>query len=212
MTEAEWLACEDSGRMLAFLGTKASARKLRLFATAGCRLVAHMLLPESQAGIDLAERVADGLADEHERKRGRERALQVGWHEDGLSMHQRGPAKSAVAHAMARKPQDAATNVMFQLGWMCGELPALLRDIIGNPFGPTILDATWKMPAVLSLAQAAHDERTLPSGHLDNTRLAVLSDALEDAGCTDADVLDHLRSPGHHVRGCWALDLVLGKS
>jgi hypothetical protein len=63
----------------------------------------------------------------------------------------------------------------------------------------------------VSLAQAAYDERNLPSGHLDNARLAVLSDALEEAGCTDADILSHLRSPGLHVRGCWALDLVLAK-
>jgi hypothetical protein len=38
------------------------------------------------------------------------------------------------------------------------------------------------------------------------------ADALEDAGCTDSDLLGHLRSPGPHVRGCWTVDLVLGKS
>ena len=65
---------------------------------------------------------------------------------------------------------------------------------------------------VVALANAAYDERELPSGHLDPARLAVLSDALEEAGCADADLLAHLRSPGPHVRGCWALDLVLGKS
>ena len=64
---------------------------------------------------------------------------------------------------------------------------------------------------MLSLAHAAYDERTLPSGHLDPARLAVLSDALEDAGCTDAAVLGHLRGPGPHVRGCHVLDLLLGR-
>ena len=49
-------------------------------------------------------------------------------------------------------------------------------------------------------------------GTLDRARLAVLSDALEEVGCTDTALLSHLRSPGPHVRGCWALDLVLGKS
>jgi hypothetical protein len=79
-------------------------------------------------------------------------------------------------------------------------------------------DAERKLPgsvtptATLPLAQAAYDERILPSGHLDNARLAVLSDALEEAGCTDADLLAHLRTPGPHVRGCWALDHILGKS
>jgi hypothetical protein len=45
----------------------------------------------------------------------------------------------------------------------------------------------------------------------DPQRLAVLADALEEAGCNDAEILTHLRSPGPHVRGCWALDLILGK-
>jgi hypothetical protein len=63
---------------------------------------------------------------------------------------------------------------------------------------------------VVALAQAAYDHRTLPSG-LDRTTLAVLADALEEAGCTDPDLLIHLRGPGPHVRGCWALDLLLGK-
>jgi hypothetical protein len=65
---------------------------------------------------------------------------------------------------------------------------------------------------VLALAQATYDGRTLPAGTLEPDRLAVLADALEDAGCTDAAILGHLRGPGPHVRGCWALDLILGKS
>jgi hypothetical protein len=64
---------------------------------------------------------------------------------------------------------------------------------------------------VSSLAQAAYDVRLLPSGELDAARLAVLSDALEEAGCTDGALLSHLRGPGPHVRGCWAVDLILGK-
>jgi hypothetical protein len=66
-------------------------------------------------------------------------------------------------------------------------------------------------PAVLKLAQAAYDDRLLPSGLLDNTRLAVLADALEEAGCGDAEILAHCRGGGEHVRGCWPVDLVLGK-
>ena len=70
---------------------------------------------------------------------------------------------------------------------------------------------SYRTPTVNSLVEAAYQERDLPSGHLDPARLAVLSDALEDAGCTDAAILDHLRGPGPHVRGCWALDLLLAK-
>jgi hypothetical protein len=88
---------------------------------------------------------------------------------------------------------------------------ALVRDIFGNPFRPVSVDPAWLTPTVVSLVQAAYDERPLPSGELEPARLAVLADALEEAGCTDAEILTHLRSPGPHVRGCWALDLVLGK-
>jgi hypothetical protein len=64
---------------------------------------------------------------------------------------------------------------------------------------------------VVALAQAAYEQRELPAGTLDIARIAILSDALEDAGCTDAELLGHLRGPGPHVRGCWAVDLLLGK-
>jgi hypothetical protein len=83
----------------------------------------------------------------------------------------------------------------------------LLR-CVSNPFHPAI-DAGRFAPQAVSLARAAYDERLLPGGLLDPDRLSVLSDALEECGCPDA-VLAHLRSPGPHVRGCWAVDLCLG--
>jgi hypothetical protein len=94
---------------------------------------------------------------------------------------------------------------------MRAHLAELLRDVVGNPFRPARLDPALRTPGVASLAQAAYEERALPSGHLDLTRLVTLADALESAGCPDADILAHLRSPGPHVRGCWALDLILGR-
>jgi hypothetical protein len=87
----------------------------------------------------------------------------------------------------------------------------LLRDIFGNPFRLVTLDAEWKTPTVLSLAQAAYENRTLPAGTLEPDSLAILADALEDAGCDNADLQGHLRSLGPHVRGCWPVDLLLGK-
>jgi hypothetical protein len=88
---------------------------------------------------------------------------------------------------------------------------AVLRDVVGNPFRPTSVAPSWLTSKVVAFAQAAYDQRELPAGTLDSSRLAVLADALEDAGCTNADLLDHLRGPGSHVRGCWAVDLLLGK-
>jgi hypothetical protein len=88
----------------------------------------------------------------------------------------------------------------------------LVREIVGNPFRTASADATWLTPPVVALARAAYEERTLPLGELDLARLTILADALEDSGCTDSTILEHLRSRGPHVRGCWALDLVLSLS
>jgi hypothetical protein len=92
----------------------------------------------------------------------------------------------------------------------------LLRDIFANPFRPpVVIDPAlllWDNGTVAHWALAAYEYRTLPSGHLDNARLAVLADALEEAGSTDAELLAHLRGPGPHVRGCEAVDALLGRS
>src|SRR5262245_24989357 len=87
----------------------------------------------------------------------------------------------------------------------------LIRDLFGDRFRPTIPAPACRTPEVLALARAAYEERALPSGQLDPDRLAVLADALEEAGCDRAELLGHLRGPGPHVRGCWGVDLVLNK-
>src|SRR5205807_5738807 len=89
-------------------------------------------------------------------------------------------------------------------------LADLCRDIF-RPFRPVTVDPAWLLwegGLVRRLAEAAYDERSLPEGTLDRVRLAVLADAVEEAGCTNAELLDHLRGPGPHVRGCWAVDLL----
>jgi len=84
----------------------------------------------------------------------------------------------------------------------------LLRDILGNPFRPTAVDPAWlawNAGTIVSLAQAIYDDRAFD-------RLPILADALEEAGCHDADILAHCRGPGPHLRGCWCLDLLLGQT
>jgi hypothetical protein len=86
----------------------------------------------------------------------------------------------------------------------------LLRDLFANPFrAPPDLGPVLLTPEVLAQARRACEERQLPSGHLDPALLAALADALEAAGCRDAGPLGHLRGKGPHVRGRFALDLVL---
>lgn len=124
------------------------------------------------------------------------------------------------------KGWDAATDVLravaaaVRLGRLRPSGPLshtrLVRDIFGNPFRPAArLDPAWlawNSSVVRKLAEDAYEQRSLPNGYLDNTRLALLGDALEDAGCTDAELLGHLRGPGPHVQGCLAVDQILGKS
>jgi hypothetical protein len=89
---------------------------------------------------------------------------------------------------------------------------ALLRDLFGHPSRPVVLDPAWLTPDVVALAHAAYEERELPPGTLDPARLAVLADALEDVGYREGQILQHLRGPGPHVRGCFVVDSLLGKS
>src|SRR5262249_11320654 len=96
MTEADWNTCTDPEKMLGFLRTRDSGRKLRLFAVACCRGVRHLLVPEAQGALELAERVAEGAAAPGERARAREQAFRAGWVSDPSARHRRGPAKAAV--------------------------------------------------------------------------------------------------------------------
>src|SRR5205823_980698 len=76
MTEREWLICTDPNLMLRGLAGRVSERKLRLFGAACCRRIWH-LLPDrrSRAAVEVAERYADGLADERERAKARAGAM-----------------------------------------------------------------------------------------------------------------------------------------
>jgi hypothetical protein len=81
----------------------------------------------------------------------------------------------------------------------------LLFDLFGPlPFRRTTSAPRWLTPTVVALADGAY-------AHREFDRLPILADALEDAGCDNADILAHCRGPGPHVRGCWVVDLLLGK-
>jgi hypothetical protein len=83
----------------------------------------------------------------------------------------------------------------------------LARDVFGNPFRSASFDSgwlTWNEGSVPKLAKTIYDDRRFDL-------MPILADALEEAGCDDATILDHCRGPGPHVRGCWVVDLLLGK-
>jgi hypothetical protein len=145
-------------------------------------------------------------------------------------------AAAAAVHALAVSKQDvvdAVSDAGMSLTWsenegmvagpdhwagfdLTGPWVGVVRDVIANPFrpAPVINPAwlAWSDGRTRKLAESAYAERAVPQGTLNAAGLALIADSLEDAGCTDAELLGHLRSPDPHVRGCWALDLLLAKS
>jgi hypothetical protein len=218
MIESEWQSCDDPRLMLEFLRGKASERKLRLFAVACYRRVpGFAALPE----VAVAERLAEGLVTEEELAEAR--AESARGDEQSVGQFSYVPPPESILLALgaglavtASPAADAAKAVSGKAAAFVGggELlgqAGLLREIIGNAFRPASINPDWLTPTVTGLAAAAYEERDLPSGHLDAGRLGVLADALEDAGCDDTEILDHCRGQGPHVRGCWVVDLLLGK-
>ena len=218
MTEEEWLASEDTLAMVWSLRDRVSERKLRLFAASVFRRLSR-LLPDScqQQAVAVLEQIAEGTATAQARRSaGRDARHAIppdgpdaagDLHYAALMLYREFASSSLAVHA-AHAGAAASFGDFAEGEAHCHAL----REVVGNPFRPVILDTEWLTPTVTSLAEATYQERILPAGELDPPRLAVLSDALEEAGCTDAALLEHLRSPGPHVRGCWALDLVLSKA
>jgi hypothetical protein len=211
---------------------RARARKYRLFACACCRRVWHLLDGRSRQAVEMAERFADGEATWEEARASDPAgfypsdgsaasfaahaagcAFCAGGEDlDGVTHH---AALAAIRGANARTQEDPATrraDIRDVLGSKAEKAAqaALLRDVFGNPFRPAA-SAACSTREVRSLAEAAYRERSLPAGTLEPNRLAVLADALEEDGCAERDLLDHLRGPGLHMRGCWGLDLILEK-
>jgi hypothetical protein len=224
MTEPEWLECTDPTPMLGFLRGKASNRKLRLFALAAWRLSYGKYLPANTAEepadlgpytIVVAERYADGHATQEEIEAAEQNAREYGYQflDEIFGFTEPYSAYMALAGFFGHSAFDPARRALF-ISDPTELRPThanLLRDLFGNPFRPASLNLAWITPTVTTLATAAYEERILPSGELEAARLAVLADALEEAGCDNPDILNHLRSPGPHVRGCFVVDLLTGR-
>jgi hypothetical protein len=241
MTEAEWQECTQPRRMLQYVEDKASRRKFRLFAVACCRRVPHLLTKDCHESLEIAEQFAEELVTQEVRQKARGAALESGWVgqpeiEYELVANARGPAKDAVCRALQRQAFRAAAEAcdsaceaaaMFtanQRELREGPAPGdayygpailaeqtvqcrLLRCIVGNPERHAKAEKSWSDwngGTVVKIALAIYEERAFE-------RMPILGDALEDAGCDNADILAHCRGPGPHVRGCWVVDLLLGK-
>jgi hypothetical protein len=215
LTEKEWRECGDPLVLLRHLGAAAGDRKTLLLTVACLARISDLLPEHGRLWMAGAEAAAEGLGSvENLADEDGEDAVFTAYE---VAPDERRGAVDAVLDVF---------SVRWEQGdWQEGETPEpflvaaweaerrlqadLVRDVFGNPFRPVTPDPGWLTPAVISLAQAAYDQRSLPAGTLDLVHLAVLADALEEVGCTDPEVLTHCRQEGAvHVRGCWALDLL----
>jgi hypothetical protein len=214
MTEDDWLTYEQPQPMLRHVRERVTARKLRLFAVACCRRIWPMLTDErSRHAVEVAEHVADGQVRRKEQAAAALAARAAGALTNPPAAL---AAASAVCYAspksfcwiVAESTANAAATAAAVLGgsWYSEQAAqaALVREICGNPFRRIAFDLSWLTATVSRVAAAIYDQRQFEG-------LPILSDALEEAGCTDEAILTHCREPGEHVRGCWVLDSILGK-
>jgi hypothetical protein len=215
MTEDKWLESDDPVALLDFARRKVSPRKVRLFACACCRLVWDRLTDErSRQAVRTAERFADGEVSAKVLER----------HEDA--------AWQLVSRVMERTPRQYANLVAWQSAFQITEadpthfirrvvrasddrvspaaLAVLLREVCGNPFRPVRIEPAWlrwHQGCVENLARVIYRE-----GRFDE--VPVLGDALEEAGCSDEEILLHCQDcdGSDHVRGCWVVDAILAKT
>ncbi|OAI50591.1 hypothetical protein AYO44_17675 [Planctomycetaceae bacterium SCGC AG-212-F19] len=204
MREQEWLVCDQWLSMWDFIRDHPSERKRRLFSCGCCRRIWELLSDErSRAVVLVAERFADSQATKWELHTADNDALDA-YYDAGT------PTRDAAATALTASRTE--TWSVFSASEYSRLAPAgkdhaeILRCIFGSlPFRSVTITPSWLTTNVVSLAQAIYDERAFD-------RMPILADALEDAGCDNADVLNHCRQPGEHVRGCWVVDLLLGRS
>jgi hypothetical protein len=199
------------------------ARRKRLFACACCRLLGPRLDDARYpAALNAAERYADGLVSYGALVRRRDALLEL--HSELFHRYGMGNAVftcQAVIDACERIRNPgwryAAAEVIgiFEREdgpggeserAMVALLTRVFHDIFRNPYRPVVsFDSAWRTPTAVALAGQMYESR-------DFGAMPILADALQDAGCDNEDVLGHCRGPGPHVRGCWVVDLVLGKA
>jgi hypothetical protein len=216
MTEEQWFASADAAQLIRACPKKISPRKLRLFMANWFRLNWDTVrVPAVRKAVELAEQYVDGNAS----KKNLERMYDV------LRDTRGGGATDSLLVVWPGDDQMAEAAIQFaqMLGagrympWATDEFKAshrskmillanFLRDIVGNPFRPVAFAREWRTSTAVAIAKVMYDSRNF-------TPMPILADALQDVGCDSDDILDHCRyAHATHVRGCWVVDLVLGKS
>jgi hypothetical protein len=199
MREADWLVCTNPESMLLFLRRRTRNRKFRLFACAYCRRTWNLLRDErSREAVEIAERFADGLASRAELYFSSQEARRA---IDAPAMDEAGRSEVVASITAWRSttlhPQQTAQDVVQEIGSITAV--CLFRELFGNPFRRVALAADLST-SVLQLAEALYAGEPC---HF------ALHDALLEAG--HPELAGHFHEP-EHPKGCWALDLILGKA
>jgi hypothetical protein len=223
MTQVQWQTCRNPEAMLNYLTDKASPRKLRLYAVGCCRRIwNHLRDDRCRHAVETAQRFADGQAAAEDLSAAERIVASVArvWGDIGSPLARATTAIGGAAWACTRASAwlaawDAAWDArMVAREWIPGTdwereriwQAGLLHDLFGNPGRPFAIDPSWlgfDDGTVQKLAQVIYDEDRFGD-------LPILADALEEAGCTRTDVLEHCRGRLSHYRGCWVVDAILG--
>lgn len=211
MTEQEWQLASEPTALLNFCRTQVSDRKLWLFSFACfCRLLGLLPDPRQRQAVQALEKLAEGSLPKKELRRiTRETRSAIppenetlvscdDPHYIGLMLYREFCSSRIAIHAIQASAGLTHWTVEQK------EQTRLFREILGNPFRPVVFDPSWRTSTVMALAAGIYDEKAFD-------RLPISADALQDAGCYSDELLNHLRQPSGHCRGCWALDLVLGR-
>jgi hypothetical protein len=220
MEQNNWQGLNDLQEMLQLIKDEVRPRKFRLFACACLRQLRERTDdPHFRRLVVLSERYVEGDCDREAFRTAFRRAWPNGWE------------RARVVALVAIDP-DPQSMPFWRCLELCNEIidltspgrpryyysPApnreskplrkqqreMLREVVGEPFAPPRFDPAWRTPDVKTLAESIAKEGSFED-------LPILADPLEDAGCRDGALLAHLRGPGPHALGCWALDLVRGR-
>jgi hypothetical protein len=208
MNESEWLTCTDPTLMLKCLHKKITTRKMLLFSVACCRRILHLSEDEAvKKAVDTIEKYADGFSS-YEELRAAEAATgtwAMALDEAGEDIWAMGYSMSWSAWAMSfvMLRADKASLERITLNERQAQ-SSLLRDVFANPFRSADIFPSCFTLDTVRLAQAIYEKRAFH-------HLLKLADNLEQVGCDNQEMLQHCRHQGEHVRGCWVVDLILGK-
>lgn len=209
MTEADWNATDRPEVLLEWVVEEAvpppSERQMQLFSIACCeRLLPVHPHPAYLHALQLMANHIEGKRDEQAVERLTDDLTGI---EDAIdrittfAMALRMPWYDRETSGIALR-RLLLNTMLFRGAEEPLRLCSILRDVFGNPFHPVDFDPRWRSSTVLGLATTINAERRYE-------RMPILADALMDAGCDDEMLLSHCQGANEHVKGCWAIELLL---